>query len=134
MFFKKGSKAYSIFGHKCPRCHEGDLYDTPTLSFQKPFVMKEKCPKCGQKYVLESGFYWGAMYVAYGLSSGWMIGSFIIGKFILGLDMIPTFIAISLGVIGLYVPIFRLARAIWINFFVSYKPNAIQEFEAIAKK
>ena len=63
--FKKGSKAYSVFNMKCPRCQDGDLFETGSFSFQKSFDMPENCPKCGQKYFLGPGFYYGAMFISY---------------------------------------------------------------------
>ncbi len=55
----KGSKAYSILQMKCPKCHEGNLFETGAFSFNKPFDMPEKCPVCQQKYFLEPGFIMG---------------------------------------------------------------------------
>ena len=121
--FKKGTKAYSMFNYKCPRCHTGDLYPTGSWSFKQPFTMHHHCPVCQQKYELESGFYWGSMYVSYALSGGWMLGSFGFCFFLLGLSAITSLVVATVGVFGLYVLIFRTARAIWINFFVSYDPE-----------
>jgi len=63
--FKKGQKGYSIFNFKCPRCHEGDLFETETFSFQKSFDMHDKCPHCNLNYMPEPGFYYGAMFISY---------------------------------------------------------------------
>ena len=71
--FGKGSKLYSIRKHKCPKCHEGDLYKTPLSSLQGIYNMHEECTHCGQKFTLEPGFYWGAMYIGYALSCGYML-------------------------------------------------------------
>ena len=119
----KGSKWYSITRFKCPRCHEGDLYPTPLFSFRKPFTMNDQCAVCGQEYVLEPGFYWGAMYIAYMLSSGLMLGGFAIVFFLFGTTILQTFFIMGGIVAILYVPIFRLARAIWINLYVHYDPS-----------
>jgi hypothetical protein len=124
--FNKGEKGYSILNQKCPKCHEGDLFETKTFAFKKPFDMYKKCPKCNQKYVLEPGFYWGAMYVAYALSGGYMLGGFALLFFLIGIDIIPTSIALFVGIIPLYVWFFRTARAIWINFFIHYQKMLTQ--------
>ena len=63
--FRKGSKAYSIFNLKCPKCHEEDLFEKPTFSFQKPFDMREECTHCRQDFFPEPGFYYGAMFISY---------------------------------------------------------------------
>ena len=61
-----------MFNMKCPRCREGDLFDTPTFSFQKPFEMPERCSCCNQNYMPQVGFYYGAMFLSY-VFWGWTI-------------------------------------------------------------
>lgn len=122
--FRKGQKLYSILGFKCPKCHEGKLYNTGTFSFNKPFEMKENCEVCGQRYVIEPGFYWGAMYMAYGLSSAVMLSGSAIGLIFLDLTVTQTFAALIAVLLVLYVAIFRMARSIWINLYVHYDPQA----------
>jgi uncharacterized protein (DUF983 family) len=124
MFLKKGQKLYAIARHKCPHCHEGDLYKTPLWSFKKPFEMLEECRECGQPYVLEPGFYWGAMYVAYALSGFVMLSGMALGLLVFDNGIIETFIPTVIVLVLLYVPIFRLARSIWINIFVHYEQGA----------
>jgi len=63
--FKKGSKAYSIFALKCPRCHEGEMFETGSWSFVKSFDMLHRCPKCNLNYYPEPGYYYGAMFISY---------------------------------------------------------------------
>lgn len=123
MLFKKGQKGYAILQHKCPRCHSGDLYKTSVWSSKKPFGMLDNCRECGQPFVLEPGFYWGAMYVAYALSAFVMLSGMVIGLFVFEKGIIESFIPTFILLILLYVPIFRMARAIWINIFVHYAPH-----------
>lgn len=117
---KKGSKAYSVLAHKCPRCQIGDLYYTSTLSFKRPFDMPDNCPHCNQRYSLEAGFYYGAMFVSYIMTAFLMFSMFAVCKFLLGLDIFPSFVLVTIIVFSLYVWIFRTSRAIWINFFVKF--------------
>jgi uncharacterized protein (DUF983 family) len=120
---KKGDWLYTIGILKCPRCHEGDLFETPTFSFKKPFDMPDKCPHCGQKYVLETGFYFGAMFISYIITAFLMFGLFGIVKFLLGFDVLTSFIAITVVIFLLFVWLFRVSRAVWLSFFVKYNPN-----------
>lgn len=78
------------------------------------------------KYEIETGFFWGSMYVAYALSSAWMLGAFGISFFLLGLSATISLSIAFVGVIILYVWIFRTARAMWLNLWVSYKSDALQ--------
>ncbi|MEZ4958907.1 MAG: DUF983 domain-containing protein [Saprospiraceae bacterium] len=121
---KLGTKAYSILHMKCPKCQEGDLFETGSFSFSKPFDMPEKCPVCQQKYFLEPGFYYGAMFVSY-IITGWFC-LFFVGFFmlVLGLGWEISFVLLILTLAILFVWIFRVSRAIWININVKYDPKA----------
>lgn len=120
--FKKGSKLHSILNFTCPKCHEGDLYETPTFSFRKPFDMPDRCPYCGQSYMPEPGFYYGAMFVSY-IFTGWFCIFFVMFfHWVLDWSIAASF-ALLIAVCALFfVYIFRLARAIWINITVKYDP------------
>lgn len=123
--FKKGTKAYSIFNMKCPRCHEGDLFPTGSFSFSKPFDMPETCPKCGQKYFLGPGFYYGAMFISYIITGFFSL--FVVGGLILlvGLSINAAFLVLLVVIAILFVWFFRISRAIWININVKYNTNAL---------
>jgi hypothetical protein len=45
---------------------------------------------------------------------------FAVCKFLLGFDIMPSFIFVTIIIFSLYVWIFRTSRAIWINFFVAF--------------
>ncbi|MBK8567877.1 MAG: DUF983 domain-containing protein [Saprospiraceae bacterium] len=125
--FKKGTKAYSIFNMKCPRCHEGDLFPTGSFSFNKPFDMPETCPKCGQKYFLGPGFYYGAMFISYIITGFFCL--FVVGGLILfaGLSINAAFMVLLVVIAILFVWFFRISRAIWININVRYNANALSD-------
>jgi uncharacterized protein (DUF983 family) len=119
--FRKGSKAYSIFGLKCPRCNDGDLFPSPTFSLKQPFEMLDNCPCCGQKYLLETGFYYGAMFVSYILTAFMMFGMFAFFKFGLGLRVVHSFFIATTVVTILFIWIFRISRSLWLSVFVRYE-------------
>ena len=87
-------------------------------------TMKEQCGNCGQPFELEPGFYWGAMYVAYGISSAIILGTFIILRFIIGYTMMQSYIAVCILILFLIPYVFRLARSLWIHLYVKYDPKA----------
>ena len=110
----------SVVAMKCPRCHTGDLYQTPTFSFKKSFIMYDFCPHCGQKFMLEPGFYYGSMFISYLITAFLMFGFFAIAKFVLDLDITTAFIICAFIIFALFIWIFRISRSIWIHFFVKY--------------
>lgn len=120
--FGKGSKIYSIFKMKCPRCHEGEFFKTKNAYNLKHMAeMYDRCPVCNQNYEPEPNFYYGSMYVSYGYTVAIFVAVFIIVKVFLGQSLWTALIA--LGIILLLVGpyLFRLARITWLNMFVKYK-------------
>jgi uncharacterized protein (DUF983 family) len=118
---KKGSKLNSILTGSCPRCQKESMYlDQNLLHFTKLLKMKENCSHCGLKYQIEPSFFYGAMYVSYGLNVAVMIVVFLIAFFVFNAKVTETFIAIIATLIVLFPIITRLARNIYINMFVSY--------------
>ena len=117
---KKGSKLYSIFNNKCPKCHEGDFYvDKNPFHLKKILKIYKKCDKCDLKYMIEPSFYHGAMYVSYGLSVATSIAIVIIST-LLGFQLISSFIAVFIGLIIFTPFMLKLSRIIYINMFVNY--------------
>ena len=93
----------------------------------KIFEMHEHCSHCGLHYQLEPSFFYGAMYVNYGLTVIVGVATFIISKVLLGLEITPSFITIILALVILMPINTRLARNIYINMFVSYDENAVKK-------
>lgn len=118
---KKGSKLYSILTGTCPRCHEESMYlDKNPFNLGNIYKMHERCSHCGQPYKIEPSFYFGAMYVSYGLGVAIGIATFVITFSILKTSLKTAFITIVAALIILMPYIMRISRNIWINFFVSY--------------
>ena len=89
--------------------------------------MNEKCSDCNLKYKMEPSFFFGAMYVSYGLGVAIAVAVFVLSVLIFKTSLIASFYWIS-GVLFVMLPIIlRISRNIWINFFVSYNANAASE-------
>ena len=120
--FKKGTKLYSITKGKCPKCHEGNFFKNGlTFHPSKVTRLHENCPNCNLKYMLEPSFYFGAMYVNYGITVVISIVVFLIAKLGFNLNLLHSFLAV-IGALLILAPInLRLARILWINMFVNYE-------------
>ncbi|WP_310992830.1 DUF983 domain-containing protein [Aequorivita marina] len=117
----KGTKLYSIFTGTCPVCHKGDMYlENNPYKVNKIMEMHEHCSNCGKKYKIEPSFFFGAMYVSYGVGTAIAIAAFIIAYFFIGLDRNYTFLVIILSLVILFPYIVRISRNIWINLFIDY--------------
>ncbi|WP_223808659.1 DUF983 domain-containing protein [Rufibacter hautae] len=115
---------------KCPRCHQGPMFSHSALNLGKFDQMPEKCPVCGFRYEVELGFYWGAMYMSYGLS---VVIVFLVGisLYFLANDP-PTWVYLTTvaGTILVFTPfLFRYARVMMLYFFgsVSFDPKYRQQ-------
>jgi uncharacterized protein (DUF983 family) len=127
---KKGSKLNSILTGSCPKCQNESMYwDKNPLHFSKLLKMNEKCSHCGLKYQIEPSFFYGAMYVSYGLNVAIGIATFIISFSFLKSDIKTAFISIIVSLVILSPFVLRWARNVYINMFVSYDPNAIMDFD-----
>lgn len=121
---KKGTKLYSIFNLKCPRCQQGNLFLSQNPYNLKMFdKMPDKCPVCGEDFLRESGFYWGAMMVSHATTTIIAVIVHLIVYSFVGWDIVPNVISIIAVILILFPIVFRNSRAIWINFFVDYDPN-----------
>ena len=119
---KKGTKLFSIVYGKCPKCHEGDFFKYGfTFNPSKITKLHENCSNCGLKYMMEPSFFYGAMYVNYGITVAISVLVFLIAKLGFDLTLLSSFLTV-LAALVLLAPInLRLSRILWINLFVSYK-------------
>ena len=125
---KKGTKLFSIIYGKCPKCHEGDFFKYGfTFNPSKITKLHENCSNCGLKYMMEPSFFYGAMYVNYGITVAISVLVFLIAKLGFDLTLLSSFLTV-LAALVLLAPInLRLSRILWINLFVSYKKEVRSE-------
>jgi uncharacterized protein (DUF983 family) len=112
---------YSILNNKCPRCHEGNFFETNNPYDLKRFArMHSNCQVCQEDLRRETGFYFGAAYVSYGLTVGFGIGLYLLMCTWLNLDILIYLITFSALLIILMPLFYRYSRLIWIHLFVRY--------------
>lgn len=84
--------------------------------------LHDNCAVCGEKFMPEVGFYYGAMYVSYALGV-----ALFVAVWVATLVLAPNIgafglIGLVLGALFILFPvIFRAARLTWINIFVKYR-------------
>ena len=120
----KGSKLYSILFNKCPKCHIGSFWATNNPIKNMFFSTKnscQTCKNCSLKYELETGFWYGCMYVSYAISVAVMMLFWTLTTFFLPLINIFNEILIIITAILIVSPFnYHFSRLIWINFFIKY--------------
>jgi len=123
----KGTKIYSIFTGACPKCHQESMYET-----KNPYVLRdvlkinEKCSHCETKYRLEPSFFYGSMYVSYGVGIAFAVAAFVISHYVFSAELFTSFISIVMTIIVFSPIIMRLSRNIWINMFLNYDKNKVK--------
>lgn len=83
--------------------------------------MPAHCPHCQQNFQPEPGFYFGASYVSYAFIVAIIVITLIGGYGLLGLSPLTCFMFVVSINLLLAPLLFRLSRAVWAHFFISYK-------------
>jgi len=116
----------SILKAKCPRCREGNMFVAKNAYSRNFDKMHANCPCCGQTFEPEPGYYYGAMYISFGLSTGiFLTVVFALYFLVEEITTIMVLISVVVIVIGLLPVMFRLSRAIWIYIFIRYEGPCI---------
>ncbi len=119
----------SVLSNRCPRCRQGRLFSNANpYNLKTTMRMPDNCPVCGQAFELQTGFYFGTGYVSYFLSVGFILISFALWYFTIGVSFHDNRLYWYLASVSIFLlltqPIQqRLCRSIWIAFFVRYEKN-----------
>jgi hypothetical protein len=103
----------------------GSLFQPGKLN--KPgslFEMHTHCTCCQLSFTPEPGFYFGAMFVSYGINTAQFIGAWVALLLLYPDYSLALLLGILVAVVLLSLPFtFRLSRSIWLTLFVSYDPS-----------
>jgi uncharacterized protein (DUF983 family) len=119
------SKGLAIFKAKCPQCQSGKMYKKSAFKLNGFTEMFDKCSVCGLTFEIEPGFFWGAMYVSYGITTGMML---IVGALVFILSnhhagfwgyIIPIFLAMFSSIPFTY----RYSRVLMLYYFSPVRFN-----------
>ena len=115
----------SMLTLRCPKCRMGPLFKSGQIS--KPgslFSMHSACPHCKQSFEPEPGFYFGAMFVSYGINTALFIASWITLTLVYPNYSLFLLLGLLVGIVLLSLPLsFRLSRSIWLALFVRFDPT-----------
>lgn len=108
----------NVLNDKCPYCGKVKIF-TPgkKLPFQAPDMMA-KCSSCGKNLEGEPGYFFGAMYLSYGLAVLEGILMFLLLKLLAGIQNYELIIgSIILVIFLLSNKNLRISRLIWLKIF-----------------
>lgn len=113
---------FHILNNECPHCHEGKVFNEKSIFFKFGFPkMNATCSHCHFKFEKEPGYFFGAMYLNYGLTVAEGITTYLIAhqffieRFDLRIIPIIGFVIILMASFNI-----RLSRLIWIYMFKNY--------------
>ncbi len=113
----------SIYQCKCPRCHQGDMFLKGQFFNPAKFsVMNKNCSHFGQSFEPEPGYYFGAMFISYGINTVLFISVWV-ALALYNEDYSLTLLLTLLGVAAIvFLPfIYRISRSVWIAIFVPFE-------------
>ena len=119
------SKGLAIFKAKCPQCQSGKMFKKSALQLNGFTEMFDTCSVCGLTFEVEPGFFWGAMYVSYGITTAMMI---IVGAMVFVLSnhnagfwgyIIPIFLVMFSSIPCTY----RFSRVLMLYYFAPVRFN-----------
>lgn len=118
------TRILSVLGLKCPNCEKANIFQGKFLfGYHK---MHPNCTKCNQNFVMEPGFFYGAMYVSYVLAVAESIATYIICQFFFSETFDMRILPFIIGVIIILSPInYKFSRALWLYMFIKKQPKEI---------
>jgi len=125
----KPSGIIAALACKCPRCRRGDMFAAKNpYRLKTTMKMNGQCPVCRQPFDIEVGFYYGSSYVSYALSIAISVASLVAWWVIIGFSTSDNrffywLTANAVLLVVLQPVLMRLARSIWLAFFVRYDKN-----------
>lgn len=118
----------SVIRLKCAKCRKGAMF-IPVVKLSDWFTMRDYCPVCNTHLYIEPGFYWGAMYVSYAISSGLVFALFLLAYLGFGWSLTGSFVFLTIVVMLLSPYIFRLSRSFWFAVFTRYDASILKKNE-----
>ena len=114
-------KLLALLRSSCPRCLQGRVF-VPGITGLVG-AMNESCPVCGLRFLRESGYFLGAIYISYGLGILTILPVAVIMAVLLDWP-VAAMLSISLLQTVLSVPLFlRYSRLIWLYMDQSIDPR-----------
>jgi uncharacterized protein (DUF983 family) len=109
---------------KCPRCRQGDVFETSVFNIAKPFKMHKNCPHCNLHYEMEPGFFYGSMYVSYAISVAILATCGVsVAYLVKGATIWAYLTTITIATLLTFPFNFRFSRTAWLYMFISYAPD-----------
>jgi len=122
----KNSKLKAVLSGDCPRCRKGKLFKSPPYNYFRFDQMNEYCSCCHLRFVIEPGFYYGAMYVSYAFSIAIVVVFGFLTSFIFDHPSVKlTMLVVGIVTLVLIPISFQYSRILMLHLFggINYDPD-----------
>ncbi len=103
---------------KCPNCRDANMFKSKTIDFKNMLKMHHACPECKHDFMPEPGFYFGAMYISYGINVALMVFFGVVCEVLFSPEnVLITLASVFIPTIILVPWNFRISRAIMLYVF-----------------
>ncbi|WP_256002054.1 DUF983 domain-containing protein [Pedobacter deserti] len=124
------SKLYAIVNAKCPQCRRGDIFTGSLYGFNIQRT-RETCEHCGQRFEIEPGYFYAAMYVSYAMNVAEMVtlavATYVFSGGDLSYESLWLYLTVILVGCLLLAPFnYRYSRVLLLHLLspkISYKPQ-----------
>ncbi|MDI5886605.1 MAG: DUF983 domain-containing protein [Flavobacterium sp.] len=111
-----------ILNNDCPHCLKGKVFNEKNIFLNIGFPkMNQYCSNCQFKFEKEPGYFFGAMYVNYGLTVAQGIATYAVAQFFFtenfDLRIIPIIAVVIIAMSSFNI---RFSRLLWIYMFKNY--------------
>lgn len=115
----------AVINGKCPRCRVGDVFKYPVAFLSKFNLMNDRCSCCHLVYMVEPGFFIGAMFVSYAVIVALVAVIGIVLFYFFDPELWVYGTAVGLCTIILLPFIFRFSRIAYLHLFggVNFNPT-----------
>ena len=111
-----------MWDYNCPRCRKGKMFVEP-FQLGDPLAMNDRCSHCNLKMEPEPGFYFGAMFISYGISSFFLLLPTLLLVFYFKWTVFAA-ISFTLFLAAIsYMRFLRGSRALYLHLMVKYDPS-----------
>lgn len=112
----------AIVEGRCPRCRTGKMFKHNSFALSKLTQTNTECSNCKQDFVIEPGFYWGAMYISYGVNVASLIGCLIVYLVFFYEKSELYVVGAMIVIVGLLIPInYKYSRILMLHLFSGVK-------------
>lgn len=113
-------KLRGIIQGLCPRCSRGQIFQPGAAGL---LFMNDACDVCGLRFLRESGYYLGAMYVSYGLGVLTVLPVATYLGAVLRWQLWLVFVIMVIQTLVSMLLFLRISRTVWLYFDEAVDPQ-----------